>query len=131
MPKRIDENKVIERINPFKNVNGFTPINVGRMSIGLDCFMPATPKAIIELLHRYNISTSGKHCVRLGCSNIVCKPITTLMLQKEFGDATITVCHSHNKILKEECRKADIIVSSIGVPNFVTVDMIKKCGCCN
>lgn len=125
LPKHIDEQKVIERIDPRKDVDGFTPINVGRMSIGLPCFIPATPKGIIELLHRYNIETSGKRCVVLGRSNIVGKPMASLMMQKAYGDATVTVCHSHSATLKEECQQADIIVAAIGRPGFVTADMVK------
>lgn len=126
LPAHIDEQKVIERINPRKDVDGFTPINVGRMSIGLPCFIPATPKGIIELLHRYNITTSGKRCVVLGRSNIVGKPMAMLMMQKAFGDATVTVCHSHSTTLKDECRQADIIITAIGRPAFVTADMVKQ-----
>ena len=125
LPKHIDEQKVIERIAPEKDVDGFTPINVGRMAIGLPCFVPATPKGIVELLRRYNIPTSGKRCVVLGRSNIVGKPMALLMMQKQYGDATVTVCHSHSTTLKEECRVADIIVAAIGRPGFLTADMVK------
>lgn len=125
LPAHIDEQKVIERIDPRKDVDGFTPINVGRMSIGLPCFIPATPKGIVELLRRYNIPTSGKRCVVLGRSNIVGKPMAMLMMQKAFGDATVTVCHSHSTTLKEDCRQADIIIAAIGRPGFVTADMVK------
>ncbi len=125
LPKHIDEQKVIERIAPEKDVDGFTPINVGRMMIGLPCFVPATPKGIVELLRRYNVPTRGKRCVVLGRSNIVGKPMAMLMMQKQYGDATVTVCHSHSETLKEECRQADIIIAAIGQPGFVTADMIK------
>ncbi len=125
LPKHIDEQKVIERIAPEKDVDGFTPINVGRMVIGLPCFIPATPKGIVELLQRYNVPTRGKRCVVLGRSNIVGKPMAMLMMQKQYGDATVTVCHSHSETLKEECRQADIIIAAIGQPGFVTADMIK------
>ncbi len=125
LPKHIDEQKVIERIAPEKDVDGFTPINVGRMAIGLPCFVPATPKGIVELLRRYHIPTSGKRCVVLGRSNIVGKPMAMLMMQKQYGDATVTVCHSHSTTLKEECRAADIIVAAIGRPGFLTADMVK------
>lgn len=125
LPAHIDEQKVTERIAPEKDVDGFTPINVGKMVIGLSCFIPATPKGIIELLRRYNISTSGKRCVVLGRSNIVGKPMAMLMMQKAFGDATVTVCHSHSTTLKEECKQADIIIAAIGRPGFVTADMVK------
>lgn len=125
LPHHIDEQKVIERIAPNKDVDGFTPINVGRMSIGLPCFVPATPKGIMELLRRYHIVTSGKRCVVLGRSNIVGKPMATLMMQKEHGDATVTICHSHSTTLKDDCRQADIIIAAIGRPGFVTADMVK------
>lgn len=125
LPGHIDEQKVIERIAPEKDVDGFTPINVGRMMIGLPCFVPATPKGIVELLRRYNVPTSGKRCVVLGRSNIVGKPMAMLMMQKQYGDATVTVCHSHSETLKEECRQADIIIAAIGQPGFVTADMVK------
>lgn len=125
LPHHIDEQKVIERIAPNKDVDGFTPINVGRMSIGLPCFVPATPKGIMELLRRYHIATSGKRCVVLGRSNIVGKPMAMLMMQKEHGDATVTICHSHSTTLKEDCQQADIIIAAIGHPGFVTADMVK------
>lgn len=126
LPKHISEQKVTERISPAKDVDGFTPINVGKMAIGLPCYVPATPKGIIELLKRYHIPTSGKRCVVLGRSNIVGKPMALLMMQKQYGDATVTVCHSHSTTLKEECRQADIIIAAIGRPGFVTADMVKK-----
>lgn len=125
LPAHIDEQKIIERINPAKDVDGFTPINVGRMSIGLPCYIPATPKGIVELLRRYHIDTRGKRCVVLGRSNIVGKPMAMLMMQKAYGDATVTVCHSHSLTLKEECQRADIIIAAIGQPGFVTADMVK------
>ncbi len=125
LPKHIDEQKVTEAIDPKKDVDGFHPVNVGRMAIGLDCFISATPLGIITLLKRYGIKTSGKKCVILGRSNIVGKPMAQLMMQKQYGDATVTVCHSHSKTLKEECRQADIIIAAIGQPEFVTADMVK------
>ncbi len=125
LPRHIDEQKVIEAIDFRKDVDGFHPINVGRMAIGLPCFISATPKGILELLKRYNIQTSGKKCVILGRSNIVGKPMAQLMMQKNYGDATVTVCHSHSATLKDECRQADIIIAAIGQPEFVTADMIK------
>lgn len=125
LPKHINEQKVIEAIDYKKDVDGFHPINVGRMAIGLPCFISATPLGIITLLKRYNIETSGKKCVVLGRSNIVGKPMAQLMMQKEYGDATVTVCHSHSVDLKKECREADIIIAAIGRPNFVTADMVK------
>ena len=127
LPKHISEQKVIEAIDYRKDVDGFHPINVGRLSIGLPCYVSATPNGIIELLRRYNIETSGKKCVVLGRSNIVGKPMATLMMQKANpGDATVTVCHSHSRDLKKECSEADIIIAAIGKPNFVTADMVKE-----
>lgn len=126
LPKHIDEQKVIMAIDYRKDVDGFHPVNVGRMSIGLPCFISATPLGIITLLKRYNIETSGKKCVVLGRSNIVGKPMAQLMIQKQYGDATVTVCHSRSKTLKEECRAADIIIAAIGKPDFVTADMVKE-----
>lgn len=125
LPKHISEQKIIEAIDYRKDVDGFHPINVGRMAIGLPCYISATPKGILELLRRYQIPTSGKKCVVLGRSNIVGKPMAQLMMQKCYGDATVTVCHSHSANLKQECREADIIIAAIGQPNFVTADMVK------
>ena len=126
LPKHIDEQKIIEAIDYRKDVDGFHPINVGRMSIGLPCYVSATPNGILELLRRYHIETSGKKCVILGRSNIVGKPMAQLMMQKRTpGDATVTVCHSHSQNLKEECQQADIIIAAIGIPEFVTADMVK------
>ena len=126
LPKHIDEQKIIQAIDYRKDVDGFHPINVGRMAIGLPCFISATPLGIITLLQRYGIKTSGKKCVVLGRSNIVGKPMAQLMLQKQYGDATVTICHSHSPSLKEECREADILIAAIGQPNFVTADMVKE-----
>ena len=126
LPKHISEHKVIEAIDYRKDVDGFHPINVGRMAIGLPCYVSATPLGIITLLKRYNIETSGKKCVILGRSNIVGKPMAQLMMQKQYGDSTVTVCHSRSKTLKEECQQADIIIAAIGQPNFVTADMVKE-----
>lgn len=126
LPKHISEQKIIEAIDYRKDVDGFHPINVGRMSIGLPCFLSATPAGIIELLARYNIPTKGANCVVLGRSNIVGKPVATLMMQKGYpGDATVTVCHSATKNLKEICAQADIIIAALGSPGFVTEDMVK------
>lgn len=125
LPRHIDEQKVIEAIDYRKDVDGFHPINVGRMAIGLPCFISATPKGILELLRRYNIPTSGRKCVVLGRSNIVGKPMAQLMMQKQYGDSTVTVCHSRSANLKDECRQADIIIAAIGRPGFVTADMVK------
>ena len=126
LPKHISEQRVIEAIDYRKDVDGFHPINVGRMSIGLPCFVSATPAGIMELLKRYNIKTQGKNCVVLGRSNIVGKPVATLMMQKGYpGDATVTVCHSRSENLKEICKNADIIIAALGSPEFVTADMVK------
>lgn len=126
LPKHIDEQKIIMAVDYRKDVDGFHPINVGRMSIGLPCFISATPLGIMTLLQHYGIETSGKKCVVLGRSNIVGKPMAQLMMLKNFGDATVTVCHSHTKDIKEECRNADIIIAAIGKPDFVTADMVKE-----
>ena len=127
LPKHISEQKIIEAIDYKKDVDGFHPINVGRMSIGLPCYVSATPNGILELLKRYNIETSGKKCVVIGRSNIVGKPMAQLMMQKRYpGDTTVTVCHSHTSNIKEECLNADIIIAAIGIPNFVTADMVKE-----
>jgi methylenetetrahydrofolate dehydrogenase (NADP+)/methenyltetrahydrofolate cyclohydrolase len=127
LPKHISEQKVIETIDYRKDVDGFHPINVGRMSIGLPCFVSATPAGILELLKRYNIETSGKHCVVLGRSNIVGKPMASLMMQKAYpGDCTVTVCHSRTKNIKEHCLQADIIIAALGSPEFLKADMVKE-----
>ncbi len=126
LPKHISEQKIIEAIDYRKDVDGFHPINVGRMSIGLPCFVSATPAGILELLKRYEIETRGKHCVVLGRSNIVGKPMASLMMQKAYpGDCTVTVCHSRSENLTEMCLKADIIIAALGVPEFVKADMVK------
>ena len=125
LPSHISEQKVIEAIDYRKDVDGFHPVNVGRMAIGLPCFISATPKGIMELLRRYEVPTSGKKCVVLGRSNIVGRPMAQLMMQKEYGDSTVTVCHSHSANLREECQQADIIIAAIGRPGFVTADMVK------
>jgi methylenetetrahydrofolate dehydrogenase (NADP+)/methenyltetrahydrofolate cyclohydrolase len=126
LPKHISEQKVIEAIDYRKDVDGFHPINVGRMSIGLPCFVSATPAGILELLKRYDIPTQGKHCVVLGRSNIVGKPVASLMMQKGYpGDATVTVCHSRTPNIKEICQSADIIIAALGVPGFLKGDMVK------
>ena len=125
LPKHISEQKVIEAIDYRKDVDGFHPINVGRMAIGLPCYVSATPKGILELLRRYNVPTSGRKCVILGRSNIVGKPMAQLMMQKQYGDSTVTVCHSRSATLKKECQEADIIIAAIGKPGFLTADMVK------
>ena len=126
LPRHIDEQRVIEAIDPRKDVDGFHPVNVGRMSIGLPCFLSATPAGIMDLLDRYGIDTKGKHCVVLGRSNIVGKPVAQLMLRKgNPGNATVTVCHSATPNIKEITRTADIIIAALGQPGFVTEDMVK------
>lgn len=127
LPKHINEQKIIEAIDYKKDVDGFHPINVGRMSIGLPCFVSATPFGIMELLKRYEIDTKGKHCVVLGRSNIVGKPIANIMMQKTNpGNATVTVCHSYSSNLKEMCLQADIIIAALGVPEFLKGEMVKE-----
>ncbi|MDE6317687.1 MAG: bifunctional methylenetetrahydrofolate dehydrogenase/methenyltetrahydrofolate cyclohydrolase FolD [Muribaculaceae bacterium] len=127
LPRHISEQKVIEAIDYRKDVDGFHPINVGRQSIGLPCFHSATPAGILELLARYEIPTKGKHCVVLGRSNIVGKPVATLMMQKSYpGNATVTVCHSATPDIKDICLSADIIIAALGQPGFVTADMVKE-----
>ncbi|MCM1137174.1 MAG: bifunctional methylenetetrahydrofolate dehydrogenase/methenyltetrahydrofolate cyclohydrolase FolD [Duncaniella sp.] len=126
LPKHISEQKIIEAIDYRKDVDGFHPINVGRMSIGLPCFLSATPSGIIELLRRYEIPTKGANCVVLGRSNIVGKPVAMLMMQKANpGNATVTVLHSASKNIPEKCAEADIIIAALGQPGFVTADMVK------
>ncbi|MBN2682008.1 MAG: bifunctional 5,10-methylene-tetrahydrofolate dehydrogenase/5,10-methylene-tetrahydrofolate cyclohydrolase [Bacteroidales bacterium] len=126
LPKHIDEEKVNMTVSPAKDVDGFHPVNVGRMSLGLPAFVSATPAGIMELLIRYNIETSGKHCVVLGRSNIVGRPVSILMSQKgKNANSTVTVCHSGTKNLKEICSSADILIVAIGKPEFVTADMVK------
>ena len=127
LPKHISEQKVIEAIDYRKDVDGFHPINVGRLSIGLPCYVSATPNGILELLKRYQIETQGKKCVVLGRSNIVGKPMATLMMQKAYpGNCTVTVCHSRSENLQEMCRMADILIVALGVPEFVKADMVKE-----
>ena len=127
LPKHIDEQKVTEAIDYRKDVDGFHPVNAGRLAIGLPCFLSATPNGIMELLRRYNIDTKGKKCVVLGRSNIVGKPMASLMMQKSIpGDATVTVCHSHTQNIADECRQADIIIAALGQPHFLKADMVKE-----
>ena len=127
LPKHISEQKIIETIDYRKDVDGFHPINVGRMAIGLPCFVSATPAGIVELLRRYDITTSGKNCVVLGRSNIVGKPIATLLMQKNRpGDSTVTVCHSRTVNIEKYCREADIIIAALGSPEFLKGDMVKE-----
>ena len=127
LPKHISEDKIIEAIDYRKDVDGFHPVNVGRMSLGMPCFLSATPSGIVELLKRYEIETSGKHCVVLGRSNIVGKPAASLLMQKGYpGDCTVTICHSRTKNIKEICLEADIIIAALGVPEFLKGDMVKE-----
>ena len=125
LPKHISEQKIIEAIDPKKDVDGFHPINVGRMVIGLPCFVSATPDGIVDLLKRYNIETSGKNCVIVGRSNIVGRPLSVLMSQKAMN-ATVTVAHSRTKNLKELCASADILIAALGSPEFIKGDMVKE-----
>ena len=126
LPEHIDEQKIIMAVDYKKDVDGFHPINVGRMSIGLPCFISATPLGILTLLQYYNIEMTGKKCVVLGRSNIVGKPMAQLMMQKQYGDATVTICHTSSKALKEESRQADILIAAVGKPDFVRADMVKE-----
>lgn len=127
LPKHIDEQAIIEAIDPKKDVDGFHPENVGRMVIGLPSFVSATPDGIMELLARYEIDTKGKHCVILGRSNIVGRPMSNLLSQKSNpGDCTVTMCHSRTKDIKSHTLQADIIVAALGVPEFLKGDMVKE-----
>lgn len=127
LPRHIDEQAVIREVSPAKDVDGFHPVNVGCMSVGLPCFLPATPAGIMQLLKRYCVPTKGKHAVVLGRSNIVGKPMASLLMQKsDPGNCTVTVCHSATPNIKEICREADIIVAALGQPGFVTEDMVKE-----
>lgn len=125
LPRHIDSQKIIEAINPEKDADGFHPVNVGRQSLGLPAFRPATPAGIIELLRRYNIPTKGKNVVIIGRSNIVGRPLASMLLHKgDCGDATVTVCHSATGNLADITRRADIVVAAMGRPGFVKADMI-------
>lgn len=125
LPRHISEQKIIEAINPAKDVDGFHPGNVGRMVIGLPAFVSATPFGIVELIKRYGIETSGKNCVIIGRSNIVGRPLSILMSHKSIN-ATVTVAHSRTRNLQEVCAQADILVAAMGVPGFVNADMVKQ-----
>ena len=126
LPKHIDENKITLAIDPSKDVDGFHPVNLGKMVLGLPGFLPATPAGIIELLKRYKIETSGKHCVVLGRSNIVGTPLSIMLSRNSNpGNCTVTLAHSRTSNLAEVCRKADILIAAIGKPDFVTADMVK------
>ncbi len=127
LPSHIDNQKVIQQILPEKDVDGFHPVNVGRMTIGLPSYVSATPHGIMELIMRSGIQTRGRHCVVLGRSNIVGKPMSLLMARNEEpGNATVTVCHSKTQNLKEITSAADILIVAIGQPEFVTADMVKE-----
>ncbi|WP_339342990.1 tetrahydrofolate dehydrogenase/cyclohydrolase catalytic domain-containing protein [uncultured Polaribacter sp.] len=127
LPKHIDEQKVLMAVNPDKDVDGFHPTNVGKMALNLPTFISATPFGILELLDRYNVETSGKHVVVLGRSHIVGSPMSILLSQKrKVGNATVTMCHSRTKNLKELTLQADIIIAAIGIPEFLKADMVKK-----
>jgi len=126
LPAHISEEMVIERIKVEKDVDGFHPVNVGRLFIDQPSYISATPNGIIELIKRYNIETSGKHCVILGRSNIVGKPMAVLMARKGYpGDATVTLCHSRTKDIEDVCRQADILIVAMGKAEFVTAGMVK------
>jgi methylenetetrahydrofolate dehydrogenase (NADP+)/methenyltetrahydrofolate cyclohydrolase len=125
LPDHISENKVIESIDPSKDADGFHPVNLGKMVIGLPGFLPATPYGIVELIKRYKIETSGRKCVVIGRSNIVGRPVSILLSQKGM-DATVTVVHSRTKNIKDIIKEADIIVAAMGTPSFVTADMVKE-----
>ncbi len=125
LPKHISEQKVIEAIDPNKDADGFHPVNVGRMVIGLPSFVSATPFGVVELLKRYRIETNGKNCVIVGRSNIVGRPLSILMSQK-LMNATVTVAHSRTKNLEEVCRNADILIAAIGAPEFIKGNMVKE-----
>jgi methylenetetrahydrofolate dehydrogenase (NADP+)/methenyltetrahydrofolate cyclohydrolase len=129
LPKHINEHKIIEAVKPSKDVDGFHPVNVGRLVLDLPTYISATPYGITQLLERYNIETSGKNCVVIGRSHIVGSPMSILMAKNsKFANCTVTLCHSRTKDLKAHCLNADIIIAAIGKPNFVTADMVKQ-GC--
>lgn len=126
LPKHIDEGKILNMINPNKDVDGFHPVNIGRMVLGEKCFLPCTPHGVLELLSRSGVETSGAEVVIIGRSNIVGKPMANLMLQKrESGNATVTICHTRTKDMAMHCRRADIIIAAVGVPKMLTADMVK------
>lgn len=125
LPDHISEDKVIEAVDPAKDVDGFHPVNLGKMTIGLPSFVPATPSGIMELIKRYNIETSGKNCVVIGRSNIVGRPVS-ILLSKKGVDATVTLVHSRTKKLEEIVSRADLIIAAIGIPEFVKADMVSE-----
>ena len=127
LPDHIDERKVIERINPLKDVDGFHPVNLGRMVLNMPAYLPATPMGIMTMLERYQIETEGKHCVVLGRSHIVGTPVSIMMSRKaKNANATVTLCHSFSKDLQEIARTADILIVAMGMLEFVTADMVKQ-----
>lgn len=127
LPKHIDEQKVIEAVNPLKDVDGFHPSNVGKMALNLPCFLPATPYGILQLLERYEVETSGKHCVVIGRSHIVGSPMSILMGRNAYpGNCTVTLTHSRTKDLPAMAREADILIVALGKAEFVTADMVKE-----
>lgn len=127
LPVHINEDRIINLIDPAKDVDGFHPISAGKMVQGMPTFIPATPYGIMLLLQHYNIETTGKHAVVIGRSNIVGRPISILLSQNNNpGNCTVTVCHSRTKNLKEICQQADIIVAALGIPRFLTADMVKE-----
>lgn len=127
LPKHISEHKIIEAIHPTKDVDGFHPVNVGKMALNLPGFVSATPYGILQLIKRYNIPTEGKHCVVIGRSNIVGSPMSILMARNGYpGNCTVTLCHSRSKNLSEITRSADILIAAIGKTDFVTADMVKE-----
>ena len=127
LPDHLDEHKITLAIDPSKDVDGFHPVNIGRMALGLPCYLPATPCGIVQMLGRYDIPTSGKEVVVVGRSNIVGTPISILLSRKEkVGNATVTLCHSRTKDLKEHTLRADIVIASVGRPNTITADMVKE-----
>jgi methylenetetrahydrofolate dehydrogenase (NADP+)/methenyltetrahydrofolate cyclohydrolase len=130
LPNHIDETKVLLAIDPKKDIDGFHPENVGKMTLNLPTYIPATPQGIVEILRRYKVPTEGKDCVVIGRSQIVGSPMSILLSQHNYpGNCTVTLCHSKTKNLKDVCRKADIIVAALGQPSFVTEDMVKEGAC--
>lgn len=127
LPKHIDTDYVLQKINPEKDVDGFHPVNIGRMVLGLPAYLPATPAGIMMLLEKMNIKTEGKHCVVVGRSNIVGTPVSLLMSRKSNpGNSTVTLCHSKTENLEEICKQADILIVAIGIPGFIKENMVKK-----
>jgi methylenetetrahydrofolate dehydrogenase (NADP+)/methenyltetrahydrofolate cyclohydrolase len=127
LPRHINENNIIEAIDPSKDVDGFHPVNIGKMALGLSSYLPATPSGILQLIEYYKIETSGRHCVIIGRSNIVGTPLAILLSRKSSpGNCTVTLCHSQTKGLKEICLQADILIAALGKPAFLTGDMVKQ-----